>query len=54
MASKALSRRHRALIEKYMLKDGKYNGRVGIYAGDNTLCIDTIGLELTAKSLFPF
>ena len=37
-----------------MLKDGKYNGRVGIYAGDNTLRIDAIGLELTAKTLFAF
>jgi len=37
-----------------MLKDEKYNGRVGIYAGDDTLCIDAIGLELTAKGLFAF
>lgn len=41
-------------IEKYMLKDGKYNGRVGIYAGDTTLHIDTIEFELAAKSLFAF
>ncbi len=41
-------------IEKYMLKDGKYNGRVGIYAGDDTFRIDAIGLELAAKSLFAF
>ncbi len=41
-------------IEKYMLKDGKYNGRVGIYAADDTFRIDAIGLELTAKSLFAF
>ncbi len=41
-------------FEKYMLKDGKYNGRVGIYAGDNMLRIDAIGLELSAKSFFPF
>jgi Uma2 family endonuclease len=40
-------------IEKYMLKDEKY-GRVGIYAGDDTFRIDTIGLELTAKGLFVF
>jgi len=41
-------------VEKYMLRAGRYNGRVGIYAGDDTFQIDTIGLEITTKELFSF
>ncbi|MDR3568289.1 MAG: Uma2 family endonuclease [Syntrophobacteraceae bacterium] len=38
-------------LEKFASIDGKY-GRVGIYAGDATFCIDTISLEICAKELF--
>jgi len=41
-------------IEKFVLHDAKYNGRVGIYAGDDTFLIDTIGLAVRAKELFTF
>jgi Uma2 family endonuclease len=39
-------------IEKYVLHDAKYNWRVGIYAGDDTFQIDTIGLQMTAREIF--
>lgn len=41
-------------IEKFVLHDAKYNGRVGIYAGDDTFLIDTIGLAVRAQELFTF
>lgn len=39
-------------IEKYMLHDGKYKGRVGIYAEDDIFRIEALGLELTARHFF--
>jgi len=41
-------------VEKYALDGGKYNGRVGIYAGEDKFMIDAIGLEAMAKKLFAF
>ena len=41
-------------LEKYVLNDGKYGGRAGIYAGEDTFRIDTIGLEAVAKGIFAF
>ena len=40
------------LIEKYMLSNGRYGERIGIYAGDDIFRIDTIGFEITAREIF--